>query len=46
MPATRRGNDIPHARNLAGEALDGAGDLVDLGEDDDAGEARVGVVWD
>lgn len=42
----RRGDDVAVAGELAGEAGDGARDLVDLAEEDDAREARARVLRD
>lgn len=41
MVAAGGGDDVALAGDLAGEAGDGAGDLVDLAEEGDAGEASV-----
>lgn len=42
MVAAGGGDDVALAGDLAGEAGDGAGDLVDLAEEGDTGEASVG----
>lgn len=44
MVAARCGDDIALAGDLAGEAGDGTGDLVDLAEEDDTGEAAAAHV--
>lgn len=41
MVAAGGGDDVALAGDLAGEAGDGAGDLVDLAEEGDTGEASV-----
>ena len=40
------GDDVAVAGDLAGESGDGAGYLVDFGEEDDGGEAGVRVIGD
>lgn len=39
-------DDVALAGDLAGETGDGAGDLVDLAEDDHAGKASMGILGD
>lgn len=46
MITTQRRHNIPAPRDLARQPRDGAGDLVDFGEEDDSWEFGGGVVRD